>query len=73
MAERVIKGRNQVEGFALCKAHAAEALDTAVKDLIDNLLIPYLVEEFLRLHGPAATGKQKLATATSSPDLSIQS
>ena len=36
------------------KAADAEALDLAVKKLIDALIVPYLVEEFLRLYGPAA-------------------
>lgn len=38
-------------------AEAALDADRAVKDLIDNLIVPYLVEEFLRLYGPAATSK----------------
>ncbi len=61
MAERVIKRRDQFEVFARCKAHAAEPLDIAVRDLIDNLIVPHLVEEFLRVHVPASVVAQKQA------------
>lgn len=47
--------------------HLDAAIDPAIKDLVDNLLIPYLVDEFLRLHRPIATGEQQINTATSSP------
>ena len=36
------------------QASGAEALDLVAKSLIDGLIVPYLVEEFLRLYGPAA-------------------
>lgn len=36
------------------KASGAEALDLVAKSLIDGLIVPYLVEEFLRLYGPVA-------------------
>ena len=38
-------------------AEVALDADRAVKDLIDNLIVPYMVEEFLRLYGPAAASK----------------
>jgi hypothetical protein len=47
--------------------HPDTAIDPVTKDLVDNLLIPYLIEEFLRLHGPIATGVQQINTAISSP------
>jgi len=28
-------------------------VDRALKDIIDELIVPYMVEEFLRLYGPA--------------------
>lgn len=69
MAVRAIKKR-EVEVFARCKEHAAEPLDAAAKDLIDNLIVPHLVEEFLRLYGPTSVVAQKQAeqrnTGTSS-------
>jgi hypothetical protein len=49
------------------KGQLDTAIDPAIKDLVDNLLIPYLVEEFLRLHGPTAIRGQQAATITSSP------
>jgi len=38
-------------------ADGGDAIDPGIKDLIDNLIVPYMVEEFLRLHGPAALTK----------------
>lgn len=55
------------------KGQLDTAIDPALKDLIDNLLIPYLVEEFLRLHGPEASGKQPSLATTSSPFRPVQS
>jgi hypothetical protein len=34
-----------------------EDLNLAIQSLIDDLIVPYLVEEFLRLYGPAAVSK----------------
>ncbi len=45
--------RDRVEVSSRRKTDAAEAIDVAVKDLIDNLIVPNLVEEFLRLYRPA--------------------
>ena len=35
------------------KTDGAGALDLAIRSLIDGLIVPHLVEEFLRLYGPA--------------------
>jgi hypothetical protein len=47
--------RRNRSGFAVSGAPA----DVAIKALIDELIVPHLVEEFLRLHGPAAAAKSK--------------
>jgi len=46
--------RSRIEVSSPGKADATEFIDAAVKDLIDNLIVPKLVEEFLRLYGPAS-------------------
>lgn len=52
------------------KGRAEKAIDPALKDLIDNLLVPYLVEEFLRLHLLEATEKRPSLNAISSTNSS---
>ena len=54
MAVRAVKGGDQIKASALPNGEAAEVLDIAVKDLIDNLIVPKLVEEFLRQYCPAS-------------------
>ena len=39
------------------KTDSGENIDPAFKKLIDDLIVPHLVEEFLRLYGPAAASK----------------
>ncbi len=55
------------------KVDAADALDIAVKNLIDDLIVPYLVEEFLRLYGPAAGAKMNDKDLKSQPDSELNS
>jgi hypothetical protein len=53
---RAAERKDRVEISAIGKADVAaiDAIDAAAKDLIDNLIVPKLVEEFLRLYGPAS-------------------
>jgi hypothetical protein len=51
-AER--KNRVAVPASDKADAAVAEAIDAAVNDLIDNLIVPKLVEDFLRQYGPAS-------------------
>ena len=55
------------------EADAADALDIAVKSLIDELIVPYLVEEFLRFYGPAAVAKLNDENPESQPDSELNS
>lgn len=59
MAQAVAK-KNRIAMPAIGKAGVASAdtIDADVKDLIDNLIVPALVEEFLRLYGPASASEQ---------------
>ena len=57
MARTAAEGRGRIKVSSLGEAAAADAIDVAVKDLIDNLIVPNLVEEFLRLYGPASVAK----------------
>jgi hypothetical protein len=41
------------------KTETREAIDAFMKNLIDDLIVPKLVEEFLQLYGPAAAAKQE--------------
>ena len=54
------------------KTDGAEALDLPIKSLIDGLVVPYLVEEFLRLYGPAAA-KTNEESMKSQPDSELNS
>ncbi len=68
LREALLLGRVRIMGrMAGNQKHLNTAIDPAIRDLVDNLLIPYLVDEFLRLHGPTATGEQQINAATSSP------
>lgn len=59
MAQAVAK-KNRVAMPAIGKTGvaSADAIDAATKDLIDNLIVPAMVEEFLRLYGPASGSKR---------------
>ena len=37
---------------------SSEGIDRLVKSLIDELIVPRMIEEYLREHGPAATRKE---------------
>jgi hypothetical protein len=54
-------------------ANGGGGIDLAVKGLIDDLIVPYLVEEFLRLHGPAAVAKLNARNLESQPDSELNS
>lgn len=56
---RMAEGRSRVKESFLGKADAREPIDAAVKDLIDNLIVPKLVEEFLRQYGPASIAEKE--------------
>lgn len=70
---RTVERRNRIEISSPSKAGVAEAIDIAVKNLIDGLIVPYLVEEFLRLHGPAAAAKTNEKNLKSQPDSELNS
>jgi len=53
------------ESAAHGRADSALTLDLAAKSLIDGLIVPHLVEEFLRLYGPAAVARSNDKNATS--------
>jgi hypothetical protein len=55
------------------KTDGAEALDLAIKSLLDGLVVPHLVEEFLRLYGPAAVAKTDEENMKSQPDSELNS
>jgi hypothetical protein len=58
------------------ETNSAQALEIAIKSLIDNLIVPMLVEEFLNLYGPASTaGHQKFKDSEqqSQPDSELNS
>ncbi len=70
---RTAERRSRIEISSAGKADAADALDVAVKNLIDNLIVPYLVEEFLRLYGPAAVAKRNDKNLELQPDSELNS
>lgn len=58
MAQAAVR-RDRVAMPAIGKAGAVSAaIDAVTKDLIDNLIVPAMVEEFLRLYGPASASEQ---------------
>lgn len=59
MAERAAKRGDRIKPSVLVKTDASESLDAAVKDLIDNLIVPRLVEEFISQYGPVSMVKQE--------------
>jgi hypothetical protein len=73
MMARTADRRSRVEISSSGKADATDALDIAVKNLIDDLIVPYLVEEFLRLYGPAAVAKMNDKNLESQPDSELSS
>jgi hypothetical protein len=66
MAVRAVKRRDRIDGSAACKGDTGEALSTAMKDLIDNLIVPNLIDEFLLLYGAGSMAKQQAFKATNS-------
>lgn len=50
-----------------------EDLNLAIKSLIDDLIVPYLVGEFLRLYGPVAVSKTNEQNMKSQPDSELHS
>lgn len=66
----------QVKGLALHNGAATESIDTAVKDIIDNLIVPKLIEEFLGLYVSAPrTGQESFTNRKpkSQPDSELNS
>jgi hypothetical protein len=70
---RTAERKSRIEVSSPGKAGAAEAIDIAVKNLIDGLIVPYLVEEFIRLYGPAAVAKMNENNLKSQPDSELNS
>jgi hypothetical protein len=75
MVMRGAKRRDQTVASASPEA-APKLLDASLKDLIDNLIVPHLVEEFLRIHKPSAVATQTQAEPKNSlslPDSELNS
>jgi hypothetical protein len=49
--------RSMIETSPSGTGEVDEDINLAINSLIDDLIVPYLVEEFLRLYGPAAVSK----------------
>jgi hypothetical protein len=73
MMARTAERRSRIVVSPADKADATDALDIAVKNLIDDLIVPYLVEEFLRLYGPATVAKMNDKNLKSQPDSELNS
>ncbi len=58
-SERQKRG-DRIRPSGFCKTDASEVPDAAVKDLIDNLIVPRLVEEFISQYGPVSVVKGAL-------------
>jgi hypothetical protein len=71
MAQVARMGRD--EALLSGKADVGTVTDNAVRNLIDDLIVPYLVEEFLRLYGPAAVAKMNDKNIKSQPDSELDS
>lgn len=71
---RCEKGR-RVKGLALHNGAAIESIDTAVKDIIDNLIVPKLIEEFLGYVSAPRTGQGSFTNRKpkSQPDSELNS
>ncbi len=76
MAQAAVR-KNRVAMPAIGKmGMASAAIDAATKDLIDNLIVPAMVEEFLRLYGPASPSERakiEHEKALSLPDSELNS
>lgn len=59
MAVRAARRGDRIRSSGPRKTDASEVLDASVKDLIDNLIVPRLVEEFIRQYGPVSMVKQE--------------
>jgi|HubBroStandDraft_5_1064220.scaffolds.fasta_scaffold1106756_1 hypothetical protein len=74
----VVRGAKRKEQNVASAASevAPKFLDACLKDLIDNLIVPHLVEEFLRVHKPSAVDIQTQAEPRNSlslPDSELNS
>lgn len=65
--------RNRTETLPLDKTGTAASTDPAIKSLIDELIVPYMVEEFLRLYGPTAVAKSDAKNNESGPNSELNS
>ena len=72
MAKTVGK-RSRIEASPPGRAEDVEDLNFAIKSLIDDLIVPYLVDEFLRLYGPAAVARMNDKNLESQPDSELNS
>jgi hypothetical protein len=70
---RAAQKKSRIEISSIGKADGADGIDSALKDLIDDLIVPRLVEEFLRLYGPASTVKSDVRRTNSQPDSELNS
>lgn len=71
MMARTAERRSRVK--ILSHGNADSPIDIAVKNLIDDLIVPYLVEEFLRLYGPSAMANTNNKNLESQPDSELNS
>jgi hypothetical protein len=65
--------RSRIEASLPGRAEGVEDLNFAIKSLIDDLIVPYLVDEFLRLYGPAAVARMNDKNLESQPDSELNS
>lgn len=67
---RTAERTSRAEGLSPGNAEGSKVIDAALKDLIDNLIVPKLVEDFLRQHGPASVAEgNQLSPESSHPQL----
>ncbi len=49
-------GKSRVKASSLAVTESVHPIDALMKDLIDELIVPMLIEEFLRQYGPSIEG-----------------
>ncbi|MBT9331974.1 hypothetical protein [Paracidobacterium acidisoli] len=65
--------KSRIEASSLAATESASPIDALVKDLIDELIVPMLIEEFLRQYGPASKAKKDSSTGEFQPDTELNS
>jgi hypothetical protein len=51
--------KSRIQTSPLAATESTDSINALVRDLIDKLIVPMLVEEFLRQYGPASAIKQE--------------